>query len=120
LALSRDVLISAIGEISCLRVGLRQPQSSRQETSLAIPAYLPRQRVSSIENCKKPPPNPAFPANLTTRSSQFVPLSQRYPNSRITIEAARAGCTSSSMAPAAPRTSARASASAHGGSGPQS
>src|SRR6516162_5073170 len=34
--------------ISCLRVGLRQPQSSRQQTSMAIPAYLPRQRVSSI------------------------------------------------------------------------
>src|SRR6516164_6934079 len=34
--------------ISCLRVALRQPQSSRQETSMAIPAYLPRQRVSSI------------------------------------------------------------------------
>jgi cell division protein FtsI/penicillin-binding protein 2 len=43
--------------ISCLRVGLRQPQSSRQETSMAIPAYLPRQRVSSIPQMPPPPKN---------------------------------------------------------------
>src|SRR5215470_13357302 len=34
-----------------------------------------------IANCKKPQPNPAFPAKSITRSSQIVPLSQRYPNS---------------------------------------
>src|SRR5262250_3887883 len=39
-----------------------------------------------IANCKKPQPNPAFPAKSITRSSQLVPLSQRYPNSsRATI-----------------------------------
>src|SRR5215471_2934208 len=34
-----------------------------------------------IANCKKPQPNPASPAKSITRSSQIVPLSQRYPNS---------------------------------------
>src|SRR5215469_15693891 len=33
-----------------------------------------------IANCKKPQPNPAFPAKSITRSSQIVPLSQRYSN----------------------------------------
>src|SRR5215471_18946345 len=34
-----------------------------------------------IANCKKPQPNPAFPAKSITRSSQIISLSQRYPNS---------------------------------------
>src|SRR5215471_16359168 len=34
-----------------------------------------------IANCKKPQPNPAFPAKSITRSTHLVPLSQRYPNS---------------------------------------
>jgi hypothetical protein len=45
---------------------------------MAIPAYLPRQRVSSIPNCKKAEPKPAFPAKSITRSNELSPLSQGY------------------------------------------